>query len=181
MNGEWRMWNVRPSYQGNFYLSTGEDNMFHSNRINLFVIVAILLAILMGTALVAAGPLENCCSIPECCTFVQSITPHYAITIEGDLVGATVTIRNVAGLPVEDALVSVAVTPPTGPKVLLQGRTNGSGRASVFMLTTASGMYTFTVEKVGREGLSYDARLNLETSDCISIPFLYGRQRRSIT
>jgi hypothetical protein len=80
-----------------------------------------------------------------------------------------VTIKDSKGGLVPGAIVSLETTQPNGKVVSDTGTTGDDGSATFKLKSNQTGEYISTVTTVGKDGWSYDAAANVETSETLTV------------
>ena len=102
--------------------------------------------------------------------FVSSITPSYEVVRHGFLISTSVVIQDENGIGIENAFVQVKASLPSGSVLAFPVKTDATGEALISFAANDTGLYRFTVRKVSLTGRDYDASLNIETRDTLTIP-----------
>jgi hypothetical protein len=102
--------------------------------------------------------------------FVASIDPSFQTRGHEFLISTSVTIQDVNGVGIEDARARIETTFPDGQVLTFPVTTDQTGKGTLTLSTTTTGLYTFKVRKVTHPTREYDAALNIETSDTLLIP-----------
>jgi hypothetical protein len=117
-------------------------------------------------AIYQAGSAGQC--KPE--IFVSSIDPSYSVVHSQFLVTTSVAIQDTNGIAPAGATVNVKTLFPNGTELGFSAVTDESGNANISFHTAETGLYKFKVRNVSLSGRTYDASLNIETSDTLVIP-----------
>jgi hypothetical protein len=102
--------------------------------------------------------------------FVASIDPSYTVVHSQFLVSTSVAIQDTNGIGPAGATVNVKTLFPNGSELGFPAVTDESGNASISFYTGDTGLYKFKIRNVSLSGRTYDASLNVETSDTLVIP-----------
>jgi hypothetical protein len=117
-------------------------------------------------AIYTAGAAGKC--KPE--IFVSSITPSYTVSGSRYLVSTSVVIQDTNGIGTSGATANVKTVFPNGSSLVFPAPTDDSGNASFSFYTSETGLYKFKVTRVTHPTRTYDASLNIETTDTLVIP-----------
>jgi hypothetical protein len=107
---------------------------------------------------------------PAATLHVATVAPRYEPEGGRNRVGAQVTIRDAANVPISGATVVLDVTAPNDKHRALHGTTDVNGKTRVSVATSLHGTFTFCVTDVTKTGYAYDPTQNIETCDSIVVP-----------
>jgi len=102
--------------------------------------------------------------------FVSSITPSYTVSGSKYLVSTSVVVQDTNGIGTSGATANVKTIFPNGSELVFPAPTDDSGNASFSFYTDETGLYKFKVIRVTHPTRTYDASLNIETTDTLVIP-----------
>jgi Concanavalin A-like lectin/glucanases superfamily len=117
-------------------------------------------------AIYTAGAAGKC--KPE--IFVASIDPSYTVSGHGFQISTSIAIQDVNGVGTDGATVQLGVILPSGSALTFPLKTDATGQADISFTVADSGLYRFKVRNVNHPTRTYDASLNIETTDTLVIP-----------